>query len=311
MELSRYKSIETLLELRGLIDKEQRMFIDQAIHFLYQEDRQNFKSLSQDKFENIRKNAISLLKENLFEFVKQNPNLTQINFNETAQLDLESLNTMDPVWPSVLNLIAQFNPCGSIAIEYVNKKMEISFTFDSNSFDLREKTSLRPLAYKVQKQLLAKNIIMTYRIIGEDRLSFLVDLSSKFTQYQKVSLDNDVSLIFDNYFSGYEASLDLIISLGRHLVFVIDKSGQVYRETRISERDKSLFTDSKYDNQIFHYPFLFRPISIIIPRGKRLVRQSMEVAALEFDNNFEARNAETFKLSKNSVFVNFFKLFSK
>lgn len=302
MEIRKYKSIETLLDLRGLIDKEQMGFIDQAIFYLLEEKKNQENSR---ELRNIKKFVAENIERQVQKFQIKNDMTSQVNFCLNSEVSLKTYNKIEPNLFEILELVDLFSPDSLVSINLSEKELCISFFPSSEALDLTKNNRLRPKAYFLIRKLLSQNILFTYGLDLSNKVILSFNLEPIGTSFFRSDLDDNTGLYLDNYFSSYQASLNKLEKLRKHLVFIFDKKGRIIKEDKIPKSILQSYKDSDFGYSIFHFSFLFRPISMIIPKGN-----STGESLRPYESN-EARNAGISRISDEKVFINLFNLFSK
>ena len=80
-------------------------------------------------------------------------------------------------------------------------------------------------------------------------------------------------LSLSNVLDGYHISVENLRALHRHPCLEISPDLKIVRYQGIPESYKHYYFAKDFDKSIIHFPFLFRPLSLIIPKGGRLTSE--------------------------------------
>lgn len=135
----------------------------------------------------------------------------------------------------------------------------------------------RPMIYAATRKLLEAHCILTFDIkesktFNEDDmydLELKVDISHNDSDIYALDLSEEKELLigFSNTFHNYKLSPTEIKKLDRHLCIEVTEDLSVEKHYRVPDR----ISRDLEDKEFLYFSFLFRPVSIIIPkRGKLL-----------------------------------------
>lgn len=263
----------SLEDLKLVVDSSCQLFVDQVIHHINELRYHLLKNPVQGAKDMTGINALLewRIQESMKELLLETEGVSQLNFfKEAGEISLESWNrVLDSLGP-VLTLAKQFSYVGNINVYFHKNSFEVSGTVRAQNYDESAKVQV----YAMTRFLLAHKVILTYDI-REDlakgtQLTLKVDLSHNDNLIYLVDLKNKekVKIGFTNCFDNYHVPQNQIMSLGRHLCLEISNDLSLMQLNEIPMRIKDM-SGSVQCPTIIHFPFLFRPFSLIIPsRGQ-------------------------------------------
>ena len=188
-------------------------------------------------------------------------------FNKsTSKIDLKKWNLILEILPEVLSVVSVFNYRGSVEASLDENKM----SFEGMIIEDGHLEINRKFIYIVTRKLLRQKVLLTFDLekvakIGMYRLNLKVDISHDETLVYKVNfkLNQSESYLvgFSNIFCHYRILADEFIKIGGHNIIEINNDLTVKSYVGLPELSR---LDSA-NKEILHFPFLFRPISIILP----------------------------------------------
>lgn len=304
------KSKEMIEDLKGLLSSDLYLFIDQALHHLskiqmeYQKKNSNLEGL--DKiYEVVIENVTSYMKKRLL----QNDNIQSINYSYDQNITIKQWNTIFKLLPEIIVLAENYVFRNTMNISIKDEQISIFGVVDMGLWP----KSIRQLSYEITRSLLSRKILLTYDIIEQDSSEILTLTFNLNHSEDKVLLfssnEDDINICLPGQLAQFEKDLTEI-NQGQ-LYFVMNSDFTVGRYTHLPER----FLEKSDEFTHLFFPFLFRPISFIIPRRGRLQSK------MDLDCSFDSQNAriatdvgQVYK-SKNSkktyFYLDFFSLFNK
>lgn len=202
------------------------------------------------------------------EFSLRQNDISRIDVEIQSGLDdLEKWNKLLEVLPTSLEIVSYFSWSGPIHVIFDMDGLKITGDILGNQ-DIEKH---RPVIYRLSRRLFANKSLMTFRIdksFGSDcsKLTMFVDLSHSEKSCYSIDLTETCGfhLGFSNIFEKYRFSPSLA-NVGKHTCVEITKNITLKTYSGIPEG----VDWCQSTREIIHFSFLFRPLSIIIPkRGK-------------------------------------------
>jgi hypothetical protein len=194
-----------------------------------------------------------------------------INF-QTKKLKMASFDIILEALPLFSEVIRLLPFAGQAELSIVNDGMK----FDGRLLFTDELENKRVALYALTRKLLSKGILLTFRhgplTNGQADLTLDVRFPDQTGRLYLLDLENHkLPLVgFSAQLNHYEIHAHDLARLGRHLMIEVTKELNVEKFYRPSRR--LLHADSGLE--ILHFAFLFRPVSLIIPKRCSLVHKS-------------------------------------
>ncbi len=207
-------------------------------------------------------NEIDRLKVELFKSLPSGVKLNLINSLEEASL--EQLDQIIESFPMLRETAEVFRFENTIRLWLYNDCF--SFTGEvSLEVDLE---SLRDRAYALTRRMFNSEILFTFEIFesntdGYFSITFHCHLKNSENQPFFVPVDEDKILKLSGLLENFKRPLSELRHLGSHQVFEIKSSLDI--EELSNENIEKV--SHRNDGFLFHFPFLFRPLSLIINGG--------------------------------------------
>jgi len=272
------RSEKGLDDLKFVLGESSDAFVDQVTREIAQvknEIKTGKLSISEDhpELKNIITTQFKSLIKNWF---LSKSELHQFDFyfsNDSLSID---------AWERLLGLVPHFLECarglpfsGNVAIEIKSGKMYLQGHLENFNPDEESRKKI----YYFTRELLKKNAILTYKIkessklVGAD-LGLVLDFSHSEIEFLKLKgFDLEGAGIFiTRAFSSYITDTRTVGDLKDHFCLEITKDLELKRLNRIPQEFLQSDFEGVGEKVIFHFPFLFRPLSIIIPEGMELVQ---------------------------------------
>ena len=209
----------------------------------------------------LEKGPIQLLEELLLE-----SNLKELHFlTQFEQFTLSDWNRFIRIFPIMAGLIEIL--CvdgGNCFLEIDKESMRVSLTLDENADYLSKRKEI----YAATKSLLKLHVWSTFDVQEEgsgSRLELNFDYSHKEDAFYLVEVGAGKALLFSasivNYLIPREKQKDFLASSDCPCI-VIKPSGDV----QLRNRGSAEIINETFDGEVVHFPFLFRPVSLVIPK---------------------------------------------
>lgn len=200
-------------------------------------------------------------------FTKPN-NIIKFDFQNKIQFrNLALWDRILSLLPTFLTVASSFRYVGEVVFVIDEKTLQIkaSAKISDNIEDKREEI------YALTRRLLAEKAVLTFKIHNETngRADIVLNLDISHNDFSIYALDliekQGLLLGFSNLFSNYRIEKNSVNSQVHHPCIEITEELEVIKRDYIPV--ELLTHDSS--REIFHFPFLFRPLSLIIPiKGK-------------------------------------------
>lgn len=265
-----YRGLEALDDLHKLGRTDQYPLINRAIHHLNEVKRSvDEKQSCLGRYPRLNSFFQGFILKNL-KNLKEQTKISKIKCEiDSHHVSVEKMDILLEVFPQVVSAVALFDFHDEMQLT-LNENI-IEFTGQALLSEELEKR--RPEAYKITRQLLSKGFILTYKCIGVDengqaRLSLTCTMSHDVNQVYGLDFVEQFGVVIglSNIFPQFRSSREYLQQVGKHICIEITKDLKVERTYRLTARHLR----ENADVEILHFAFLFRPVSIIIPKEGRL-----------------------------------------
>ena len=212
--------------------------------------------------------------------------------------------------PEILSVVSLFNYHGKVKVELdQNRVLVKGIILEDQNLAFNRK-----FIYLVTRKLLGSKILLTFNLEKTSRpglytLSLRADISHDENLVYKVQFkDSNVLLGFSNIFPQYRVQPEALSEVGEHMIVEInsDLSTKSFcGRVELSKIDSA-------NKEILHFPFLFRPLSIILPVKGHL---STDTFLKSLERTFKDTGSEDQNQQKDSQFhyrfIDFFFLFAE
>jgi hypothetical protein len=236
---------------------------------------------------------------------------------DNSNINLEKWNLIFEIIPEVLSVVSLFNFQGKVETHLSDTKLIVAgFIRPSSSIEFNRK-----FIYVITRKLLHKNVLLTFAMhetgkSGLFKLELITDYSHDpnliFKVLFKPKFDESIYLGFSNTFCNYRSNIDNIKKSGNHHVVEIGNN----LELKLNSTIVDLSRLESANKEILHFPFIFRPVSIILPiKGnlstefflKNFVNNSMKDYSTKLENDETKRKQDVLF---SYQYIDFFSLFN-
>lgn len=229
-------------------------------------------------------------------------------YKSTSRIDLKKWNLILESIPEILSVVSLFNYHGSVEARLDDSRLIVSgMILEDGQLEMNRK-----LIYVVTRKLLRQKILLTFNLektarAGLFKLDLKVDISHDdslvYKVNFKVSPKENYFVGFSNIFCHYRALLQDVKKVGEHNVIEVMSDLSVRHKFEIPDLTR---LDSA-NKEILHFPFLFRPVSIILPMKGNLSTDafSRSLASSQDDNYTREQDVSTHYRT-----IDFFSLFA-
>lgn len=265
-----YQGLDALDDLHKLGSSEQYPIINRAVHHLKQVKRTvDEKQSVMGNFSRLNRFFQGFIFKNL-KNLKAQTHISKITCElDSSQVPVEKMDLLLEAFPYL---------CSAVALFPFESNMH--FTLNENEIEFRGTTKIdenlekkRLEAYVLSRRLLVHGLVLTYRCHKVDRndlatISLKCTMSHDLNQVYGLDFSQEHGLVlgFSNIFAQFRTSHEYLKTVGKHICIEITDQLKVERTYRLSKRQ--LKENSQHE--ILHFAFLFRPVSLIIPKEGRL-----------------------------------------
>jgi len=187
-------------------------------------------------------------------------------YKSTSKIDLKKWNLILELVPEVLSVVTLFNYHGNVDVRLDDSRLLVSgMILEEGHLQMNRK-----FIYVVTRKLLRQKVLLTFNLEkttrpGLFRLDLKVDISHDEALIYKVKFNvgpkENYCVGFSNIFCHYRALLEDVKEMGEHNV--IEVGNDLAVRSFMGVPDLSRLESA--NKEILHFPFLFRPVSIILP----------------------------------------------
>lgn len=225
-------------------------------------------------------------------------------YKNTKKIDLKKWNLVLDTIPEILSLVTLFNYHGAVDIRFDENRLMVSgLILEDGNLERSRK-----LIYVITRKLLRSKVLLTFNLektarAGLFKLDLKADLSHDdslvYRVHFKINKQEQYLVGFSNVFCQYRSQLENIKQVGDHNIVEIGSDLSVKHYVGLPELSR---LDSA-NKEILHFPFLFRPLSIILPVKGNLVTEA-------FSRSLDDENKRKQDVSKYFRTIDFFSLFN-
>jgi hypothetical protein len=200
------------------------------------------------------------------------PQACQVSF--TSDLSNASMTRID----FICELLPQIFNCGAI----FNFQKNLSIDLKTNEVSFKGKVSLtsdldklRMDCYRLSRTFLEHKVLFTFESLEADTdsqydIKFKFSMLEESTRVFAVKLGPKKWISFPNLIGGFEIELSRLKTIGNHKIYTIDENYQL-KASCLSDVEEFTMKERAI---ALHFPFLFRPISLIISGEGTMVEKS-------------------------------------
>lgn len=222
----------------------------------------------------------------------------------TKQIDLNKWNLILNTIPELLSVVSLFNYHGNVDVRFDESRLSISgMILEDGKLELNRK-----FIYVVTRKLLRQKVLLTFKLeetarTGLFKLTLKADISHDENLLYRVNFrinSKEQYLVgFSNIFCQYRTQFSDLRSVGEHNIIDIGSDLSVRHTFGLPELSRM----ESANKEILHFPFLFRPISIILPVKGSLVTDT-------YSRSLDDENKRKQDVSKYFRTIDFFSLFN-
>jgi hypothetical protein len=300
------KSLSTLEDIQMLSEFSVSPLVSHAYFYLSEMKRKadSISSGQVSQFDQVGMVLDEKLTSIISEFFGNKSRFKEFTYNKnTNKIDLKKWNMVLETIPELLSVVTLFNYHGGADVRFDENRFSVSGLILQDGNLERN----RKLIYVLTKKLLRSKVLLTFNLestarTGLFKLDLRADLSHDETLNYRVhfNVDGEHYLIgFSNVFCHYRSSLEDVKMAGDHNIIEIRSDLSVHHTFGIPE----LTRIESANKEILHFPFLFRPLSIILPMKGNLVTTGLS-------RSLDDENKRKQDVSKHFRTIDFFSLFN-
>ena len=221
----------------------------------------------------------------------------------TDKIDLRKWNMVLETIPEILSIVTLFNYHGVVDVNFDDGRFMVTgLILEDGNLERSRK-----LIYVLTRKLLRSKVLLTFNLektakTGLFKLVLRADLSHDESLLYRVhfNIENEQYMVgFSNIFCQYRAHLNDVRQVGEHNIIEINSDLSMKHYMGIPELTRL----ESANKEILHFPFLFRPVSIILPVKGNLVAQGLS-------RSLDDENTRKQDVSKYFRTIDFFSLFN-
>ncbi|MCK5074000.1 MAG: hypothetical protein KAQ98_11275 [Bacteriovoracaceae bacterium] len=262
-----HKGITALEELQSLAPVKLTPMVSRAWSHFSEMKRVVEKSRDEvDSYGVIARFLNDSIRSMMSDFMLSRSDVAQVNLTgDFEKLNFLKWNKMLEAFPKLMKIVGffRFENVLEIGLSSTGIKVAGSIHCEQNITDHRLN------CYSVLRELIRQETLLTFKIterVGSKcpALELFLDFSHDPTKIYALDLmkTSDIILGFSNVFENYILSNEQIQNIGKHVCLEITRDLELKRYNQIPEQMKRV---SSGQSNVVHFPFLFRPVSIIIP----------------------------------------------
>ena len=261
------KGLSVIEDLQIFTDYEVTPLIHNIYHY-FSEMNRAAQYLTEDKsrFLNIKNQLEEGFNSTISNFLLEEKNINQVNIHNNLQEgNLENWDRFAGVFPLALSTVKILPFTNFMEFELGPDILKIKGEI---SKDLRPET-LRKRIYSITRQIFERKSIMTFDFSHSHTKANTIELSIDISHKKDCFIcvyfeESGLTLGLSNIFDRYKMDHSSFLKLERHSTVEIksDLSVRSWNSQDLNQKDLE-------NKNITHFRFLFRPLSIIVPKGKR------------------------------------------
>lgn len=277
MELAKdsFKDIFNTLEDLYLLGDSNLYPLFERLHFHLNEIRTSPSENEGAALSQLDKLFQEKIRSEILEFFRESDKGTQIDLlNKMKAPSLRQMDTVLKIFPLAKILIQNFEVHKKVKIQLENEDIyfEGEVPLEKNLEDLRDN------AYQLTRKLFEERVLLTFDIFEtHEKESFVIRFKFSFSHSDEKfqhPMGKNKTLVLPVLFDRFRVTLERIQNIGPHSFYELTENFDLKVIKDRSELDQF---DTESD-LAFHFPFLFRPISLIMkgcksPKGEEYLSE--------------------------------------
>lgn len=272
-------------DLKKLLSGEYHQIVDQLVHHMEQMKvvADNDWTVNQTNYARINQLIVSEIQGNIKKFILESKKVQQVDLKvKDESMRLSAWNKTIDTLAIIFKTIDLFPFKNKLTFDFSDSRLVVSGEVDATDLT----SNIREKAYQITRFFFLNETLLTYDVretATEGKA--LMTLNFDFSHRHDVALGlmmNDVEgqtmtsfIGFSNSFMNYQIDRETLLSLGEHLCLEVDDTYQLSCHTSIPTRYRERFLANDEVFSILYFPFLFRPISLIIPKRGQLMSMGL------------------------------------
>ncbi len=291
------QGLETLGDLYTLGDSNLYPLFDRLHYHLHEIGSHKEKVKNVREFRSLKKVFLKEIEGLLIEFFREKEAGQSIDVID--QLQNPGLDTLD----KTLDLF----PMARQVCDLFSFEDKVTITLNNDCFSFRgrvpfklELENLREETYRLTRMFLQKETLFTFNVFETcEESSFVLEFSFHFDveglNPYLIQINKETVLSLSPVVKTFARPMEDLEKVGEHNVFLIDEALEAKKMDRFSFL--KCIQDQNY--HLFHFPFLFRPISLIIKRsiyGENGPIDAQKLVPLHGDGHLSVIEVDLFKI---------------
>lgn len=291
------QGLETLGDLYALGDANLYPLFDRLHYHLHEISSQKEKLVTVKEFSSLRKVFLKEVENQIKEFFRTKPCGQLIDvIDELNDPGLDTLDKIVDCFPVAGKVCDLFSFEGKITVSLANDNFSFKgkVPFDMDFEELREET------YRLTRLFLKKEVLFTFNVFETgDSNTFNLEFNFHFNTTGMapylIQVNKETVLSLSPIVKTFSRPMADLEKVGEHSVFLIDEDLVAKKMDRFSFL--KCIQDQNY--HLFHFPFLFRPISLIIKRsnfGGKGTIEAHKLGPFQDEANLRVLELDLFKI---------------
>ncbi|PIK14914.1 hypothetical protein [Halobacteriovorax sp. JY17] len=305
------QGMQTLEDIQALSDFSLSPLVDRAaFHFSEIHRKAEFSFENLNSFSKIQSFLEKTIDNLLTHYILRDAVTHQVLLQKKYDdMSLESWNKLLEVLPTSLQILSIFKFVGTQNIQVSKEGINVRGLIKTDE----SITRFREVVYRASRKLLEHKTILTYKIeeLEDERICWL-ELSVDMEHSEKLSYNVDfletlgMKLGFSSIFSKYRISKEDAFELPRHLIIEITSNLEIRKYYRVPDH----YTRDLDSKEMLHFSFLFRPVSIIIPKTGFLERRPTNANFEDTGSGLGQQEVKN-QINSNYRYIDFFSLINQ
>lgn len=305
------QGMQTLEDIQALGEYSLSPLIDQAaFHFSEIHRKAEFSFENLDSYSKVQSFLEKTIDNLLTTYTLKDTTTHQVLIQKKYdEMSLDSWNKLLEVLPTSLHILNIFKFVGTQNIQISREGIKVRGLIKTDETI----TKFREIVYRSSRKLLEQKSILTYTIeeLEDKRLCWL-EINVDMEHDENLSYNVDFSeslgmkLGFSNIFKKYKVSIEEASKLPRHLIIEISPDLNISKFYRVPDH----YTTDSNSKEMLHFSFLFRPVSIIIPKNGLLEKRQFNVNYEDTGSGLEQQEVKN-QISSSYRYIDFFSLINQ
>lgn len=213
------------------------------------------------------KSLLQIFKEKFTKAIEQvvlREGFDNVYIKSGEDYSLGFLNKLSNVYPFILDVLPVLSTTQELEVRLEENKIIFSTVIRDFESIREQKQQVKALTRK----LLEHSVLLTYRLDGANHLHLVFDFAAQ-EEFRIIHrIRPQIGCTFPSILGGYILTADDAGQLGKHICIEITDRLTLNFHSTVSEGNMKEMVKGE-SICVYHFPFLFQPVSLIIPsRGK-------------------------------------------